>query len=616
MSQPVDRLPDGIPSSSTQFLHGCGLPAAWAGLPQWRILETGFGFGLNFLATWAAWRADPARPTLLHFVATEARPVDAADLLRAAATHPDLASLAQELLRQWWGLLPGVHRLRFDGGRVLLTLMVGDTQSLLRQQSLEVDSIYLHGIRPQHNPGLWTPHNLKALARCCRRGTRLAAEALARAEHDALAQCGFVVSPTPGEPPLPGPLQATYNPHWEPRPPRQPRPTPQPLPPGACIVIGGGIAGAATAASLARRGWQVRVLDQAAAPAAGASALPAGVFAPHVSPDDSVLSRLSRSGIRTTLQQAGELLSEGVDWSPCGVLEHRTDGTPGLGPGWADGAGADWSQPAPLAQRAAAQLPPEASACWHPKAGWVRPARLAGALLAQPGIHWQGNSPVAQLRRTEQPPADGGPPHWIWQALDAQDQVLAEAPTVVIAAGAGSPGLLQHRWPLQPVRGQVSWGVHAPGDQPLLPFPVNGNGNLVPCFPLDDSASGPQGWVMGSTFERDVDQLPPSPPEVQAAHATNGAKLQALLPQLPWPALQAPAATRAWAAVRCTAPDRLPIVGPVDTAALPGLWVCTAMGARGLTLALLCGELLAARLQGEPLPLDAKLALALASERL
>ncbi len=40
------------------------------------------------------------------------------------------------------------------------------------------------------------------------------------------------------------------------------------------------------------------------------------------------------------------------------------------------------------------------------------------------------------------------------------------------------------------------------------------------------------------------------------------------------------------------------------------------MGARGLTLALLCGELLAARLQGEPLPLDAKLARALGTERL
>ena len=629
MAEHIDWLDDGTPYSPrfgdryhsengglTQarcvFLHGCGLPEAWAGQPQWRILETGFGFGLNFLVTWAAWRADPARPTLLHFVSTEAWPVSAADLLRATSAHPDLAPLAEELHRQWWGLLPGVHRLRFDEGRVLLTLHVGDTQAMLRPQSLVVDSVYLDGFSPQRNPEIWSPHTLKAVARCCRRGTRLATWTIARAVRDALAQCGFEVNRVPGVPPKRDNLQATYNPRWEPRAPRQ-QAAPAPMPPGPCIVIGGGLAGAATAASLARRGWQVRVLDQAAEPAAGASALPAGVLAPHVSPDDSLLSRLSRSGVRTTLEQARWLLSEGLDWSPCGVLEHRTDGTPGLGPGWAEGPGADWSQPAPAAQRAAAQLPADAAACWHLKAGWVRPARLAGALLAQPGIHWQGNSPVAQLRRTEQCLGDDGPPRSLWQALDAQGQVLAEAPTVVIAAGAGSPGLLEHRWPLQPVRGQVSWGVHGPGDRPLLPFPINGNGNLVPRFPLEDSAGGPQAWVMGSTFERDVDQLPPSPADTQAAHATNAAKLQALLPGL---APQAPPATRTWAAVRCTAPDRLPIVGPVDAAALPGLWVCTAMGARGLTLALLCGVLLAARLQGEPLPLDARLAGALGSERL
>ena len=87
MSEPIDWLPDGTPYSPRfgdryhsenggldqarrVFLHGCGLPEAWAGQPQWRILETGFGFGLNFLVTWAAWRADPQRPTLLHFVST------------------------------------------------------------------------------------------------------------------------------------------------------------------------------------------------------------------------------------------------------------------------------------------------------------------------------------------------------------------------------------------------------------------------------------------------------------------------------------------------------------------------------------------------------------------
>ncbi len=639
MTEPIEWLPDGTPYSARfgdryhsenggldqarrVFLHGCGLPAAWAGQPQWRILETGFGFGLNFLVTWAAWRADPARPTLLHFVSTEAWPVSAADLLRATTAHADLAPLAAELHRQWWGLLPGVHRLRFDEGRVLLTLYVGDTQTMLRAQQLTVDAIYLDGFSPQRNPDIWDLHTLKAVARCARRGTRLATWTFARSVRDALAQCGFDVTRAPGVPPKRDNLHAVYNPRWEPRTTHQPQIAPA-LPPGECMVIGGGIAGAATAASLARRGWQVRVLDQAAQPAAGASGLPAGVFAPHVSPDDSVLSRLSRSGVRTTLQQAAWVLKDGVDWSACGVLEHRTDGTPGLAPDWMDGPGANWSQPAPAARLAEAGLPADTAACWHHQAGWLRPARLASALLAQPGILWRGDSRVAALRRKEPAGAEGCTTAPVWQALDAQGAVIGEAPVVIIAAGAGSLDLLNHRWPLQPVRGQVSWGVRPSAATLLAPFPANGHGNLVPAFPPDDGPGEHRAWVMGSTFERDVDALPPSAADAEAAHAANWAKLQTLLPRAA-PELEAEftsppsssSSPRNWAAVRCTAPDRLPIVGPVDAMELPGLWVNTAMGARGLTLALLCGELLAARLHGEPLPLDARLARALSTERL
>ncbi|MEG2977532.1 MAG: FAD-dependent cmnm(5)s(2)U34 oxidoreductase, partial [Comamonas sp.] len=70
--------------------------------------------------------------------------------------------------------------------------------------------------------------------------------------------------------------------------------------------------------------------------------------------------------------------------------------------------------------------------------------------------------------------------------------------------------------------------------------------------------------------------------------------------------------------VRCAAYDRLPLAGPAGEAAddLPGLWVLTGLGSRGLTLSMLCGELLAARLHGEPLPLDAKLAQSLGTQRL
>ena len=70
--------------------------------------------------------------------------------------------------------------------------------------------------------------------------------------------------------------------------------------------------------------------------------------------------------------------------------------------------------------------------------------------------------------------------------------------------------------------------------------------------------------------------------------------------------------------MRCAAYDRLPLAGPAGQSAddLPGLWVLTGLGSRGLTLSMLCGELLAARLHGEPLPLDARLAQALGTQRL
>ncbi|MGC1172736.1 tRNA (5-methylaminomethyl-2-thiouridine)(34)-methyltransferase MnmD, partial [Polaromonas sp.] len=185
MTEPIEWLPDGTPysprfgdryrselgglaQSREVFLHGCGLPALWAGQPQWRILETGFGLGLNFLVTWQAWKADPARPRLLHFVSAEAYPASAADILHAAAAHPELLLLAEQLQAQCWGLLPGVHRLVFENGQVLLTLCIGDTKAVLREQAFEADAVYLDGFSPAKNPGMWDIHTLKAVARCCR----------------------------------------------------------------------------------------------------------------------------------------------------------------------------------------------------------------------------------------------------------------------------------------------------------------------------------------------------------------------------------------------------------------------------------------------------------------
>ena len=654
MSEPIEWLPDGTPYSPRfgdryhsetgvlqarrVFVEGCGLPGAWSQQPQWRILETGFGFGLNFLVTWAAWRADPDRPRLLHFVSTEAWPVSAADLQRAHQLHAQsslplaahLAPLADALLAQWWGLVPGIHRLAFEGGRVLLTLCVGDAQAQLRQQTLTADAVYLDGFSPDLNPELWDLHTLKAVARCCRRGTRLASWTSSRTVRDHLTACGFEVQRVPGTPPKRHNTHAVFAPAWTlrdekpadaPQPPdaalhdplaaRTLRPLPAATQPGTALVIGAGLAGAAVASSLARRGWQVEVLEQGADAASGASGLPAGVFAPHISPDDSVLSRLSRAGVRTTELQARQTLQEGVDWALCGVLEHCVDGKLGLPGRSREEAPAsmtawdDWSRPAQTHQLAQAHLPPDTVACWHPRGGWLQPPALVRALLRQPGIHHRPHTHVNQLHRL---------PNGRWQALGTQGEWLGEASLVIVTAGFGSADLLPGHGPLRALRGQISMGATPEQLAQMPPFPVNGNGNLVP------NAQGQ--WVLGSTFERGVTQMPPTAPDQCMAHETNQGKLRTLLPHLAHGLEADFAATLAaqagptapiqsWGAVRCVYPDRLPLVGPVDPQQQPGLWVCTAMGARGLTLSQLCGELLAALLHHEPLPVDDRLAQAL-----
>ncbi len=65
------RLDDvgGAGQAPQRLLARHGLPTRWAGREAFTIVETGFGPGLDFLATWAAWRADPSRSRRLHFIA-------------------------------------------------------------------------------------------------------------------------------------------------------------------------------------------------------------------------------------------------------------------------------------------------------------------------------------------------------------------------------------------------------------------------------------------------------------------------------------------------------------------------------------------------------------------
>jgi tRNA 5-methylaminomethyl-2-thiouridine biosynthesis bifunctional protein len=378
------------------------------------------------------------------------------------------------------------------------------------------------------------------------------------------------------------------------------------LPPDTrqALVIGAGLSGSAVAHSLAVRGWSVTVLDQAAGVGAGASGLPAGLAAPHVSPDDNVLSRITRAGVQATLLRAQTLLQSGTDWALTGVLEHNMGGKRRLPADSPD----HHSTPATAAQVAAAGLPPDSPALWHAQAGWIRPRQLVAAQLQTPGVHVRWGQQVQGIERRGDE----------WAVTDAQGQTLGQAPWLVVASAFDSLALLRplpgFAVPLNPLRGQVSFGhmadLNEDQRQWLPPFPVNGHGSFISGVPTPE---GPPGWFIGSTFERNCEQAPVR----EEDHAANQVRLDTLLPALgqAMAGQFGPDRVRGWAGLRCTLPNRLPAVGPIDRQRMPGLWMSAGMGARGISLAVLCGELLAAWMNQEPLPLPDALAKHLAAER-
>src|SRR5262249_13968105 len=115
------------------FLSGNDLPARWRERAHFTILETGFGLGVNFLAAWRAWKDDASRPSRLHFISVENRPF-ARDAL-AAALQPlaEVGPLASSLCAAWPEPIGGFHRVHFDDGRVILTLLFAEAREALPQ---------------------------------------------------------------------------------------------------------------------------------------------------------------------------------------------------------------------------------------------------------------------------------------------------------------------------------------------------------------------------------------------------------------------------------------------------------------------------------------------------
>ncbi|RRV07967.1 bifunctional tRNA (5-methylaminomethyl-2-thiouridine)(34)-methyltransferase MnmD/FAD-dependent 5-carboxymethylaminomethyl-2-thiouridine(34) oxidoreductase MnmC [Pseudomonas sp. v388] len=581
------------------------------------IGETGFGTGLNFLCAWQLFDACAPAGARLHFVSVEKFPLDRADLQRALALWPELSVFAGQLLDQYVAIHEGFQRLVFDDGRVTLTLLIGDALDMLPQLDGKIDAWFLDGFAPAKNPEMWTPELFAELARLSTPATSIGTFTSTGWVRRALNAAGFKMKRVPGIGHKWEVLRGTFI-AWPQEVPAPPRAAPWFARPAAvqgerkALVIGAGLAGCATAHSLARRGWQVSVLERHGQAAQEASGNPQGVLYLKLSAHGTALSQLILSGFGHT-RRALQRLQRGVDWDNCGVLQLAFDDKEArrqaqLAQAFPDDLLHLLDHPGAEARSGVAL---KSGGLFFPEGGWVHPPALCNAQLAHPDIRLIAHRQALELRRV-----DGQ-----WQALD-HGEVIDSAPIVVLAGAADIKGFAQSAGlPLKRIRGQITRLPQTEASR-VLGTVVCAEGYVAPARLGEHT--------LGASFDFHSEDLTPN----AADHLGNlellreiSADLAQRLDADSLPAEQ----LQGRAAFRCTSPDYLPIVGPLaDQAAfveayaalakdarqvpaipcpwLDGLYINSGHGSRGLITAPLSGELIAAWLDEEPLPLPRSVA--------
>ncbi|VVM76412.1 tRNA 5-methylaminomethyl-2-thiouridine biosynthesis bifunctional protein MnmC [Pseudomonas fluorescens] len=308
-----------------------------------------------------------------------------------------------------------------------------------------------------------------------------------------------------------------------------------------------------------------------------------------------------------------ERMQRGRDWEACGVLQLAFDDKEAARQAKLAGA-FDSSLLRPLSQLEAEQVAGVSLASgglFYPQGGWVHPPALCAAQLQHPRIEVKVHQEVLELRQV-----DG-----LWQAWTGA-RLLATAPVVVLAGAADVRAFAPcAELPLKRIRGQIT-RLPATAESRALSTVVCAEGYVAPV--REDE------HTLGASFDFHSDDLTPT----VAEHQGNLELLEEIstdLGQRLQLASLDPALLQGRAAFRCTSPDYLPIVGPiadaqgfneayamlrkdarqlpaVDCPWLDGLYVNTGHGSRGLITAPLSGELLAAWICGEPLPVPRSVA--------
>ncbi|MDM7860322.1 bifunctional tRNA (5-methylaminomethyl-2-thiouridine)(34)-methyltransferase MnmD/FAD-dependent 5-carboxymethylaminomethyl-2-thiouridine(34) oxidoreductase MnmC [Alteromonas sp. ASW11-36] len=621
------------------FIANNQLPERWK---NWRtrrftIGETGFGTGLNFLLAAQTLievlqQSPQTKLRHLHFVSTEKYPLPQLDWQRALQPFRHLA-LCEALGTIKVYPVAGCQRFTFSYQELHFTLdlWIGDVLEQLPniqyEQAGPIDAWFLDGFAPSKNPGMWQAELFAEMARLSHSTTTFATFTAAGFVKRGLQTAGFNVEKRPGFGRKRDMLAGNFS-TCDTVPPMRDTPylkraavkcshsnTPN------IAVIGGGIAAACMAYALTKRGSEVTMITKGNALADAASGNPQAAVYPQLNAQPSYLSQIQVASFAYCKQFYIHLAQSGAnfqhDW--CGVLQIGFSETVQQRQEklidneiWPNSLIYSVSQQE-VADITGVDLP--YAGLFIPDAGWLVPAEVVQAVmdaarqLAMVNVSF--NTRVIGIEHTDSDSVN------VHVRTETGDEKVQQFDAVVFATGHSSQQLpLLDQLPMSLTRGQVE-SINSQTPLPALRTVLCHKGYLTPAL------NGRH--ALGSTYVKQDTNSDYRETESIQNLATQAKSMAAC----DWAqTLRHDGVGRA--AVRCSTPDHLPLVGaipnckqqqqqyngfmekrrrelPQEPAVYANTFVLTGLGSRGFTTAPLMAEVLASQMFAEAAPLSHEL---------
>jgi tRNA 5-methylaminomethyl-2-thiouridine biosynthesis bifunctional protein len=614
----------GIDETTHVFVKNNKLLERWNDWsePLFTIAETGFGTGLNVLVTMLYFEKFIQQSNnstfRLHFISIEKFPISHADLAQALSLYPQLEQYSASLLAQYPIPVAGGHRLTFLGGKVTLDLWLGDVHEVLPQIENKplglVDTWFLDGFAPSKNPDMWTQGLFEHMALLAKNQCHFATFTAAGHVKRGLREAGFTVEKQPGHGRKRDMLAGLIDKSAEnlSRLPYFTRVSATINKTPKIAIIGGGLAGANLAYALSKRGLSATLYCKDNDLAKGASGNAQGGFYPQLNAEAGHSSQIHALAFNFASTLYRQLISQGMHFSHqwCGTLQLAFNDKVASryrkliqNQTWPE-AMLHWVEPQQATQLANLDLP--YPGLYIPQGGWINLPELVAQLTKAANATVVLNKQLTSLEHINDE----------WQ-LSWQDDSQTNADIVIMATGSDSADCQQmSQLPFRLVRGQVE-SINSQNELAKLSTVLCHKGYLTPAW---------QGsHAMGSTYIKDDKNCDYRLTEQQ----TNLAMHQQALTKCDWINDIQPT-TKGRAAIRCSTPDHLPMVGAVpDNSAQTeqyhdlykamrakhypqpinhnNLFMLCGLGSRGLTTAPLCAEMLVSQILNEPLPLSSHL---------